>query len=62
MTQLMVLHWGQVTQNINVSGVDATSGVAEAATKSGKSIASKARGRGKVASASGKTTPAAGSC
>lgn len=62
MSTLYYLHWGQITQNINVSGVEAVAGIADSATKSGKSIASKARGRGTVASASGKAKPVSGSC
>jgi len=62
MTAPFYIHWGQVTQSISVSGVDPTSDVADQPTKSGRSIASKARGRTSAAKASGKTTPAAGSC
>ena len=51
MIQFHPLHWGKILQTINVSGVDAKSGVVTPAKKS--ATLTKAVGRGSVSGVSG---------
>lgn len=61
MTHLLVLHWGQVSQSINVSGGDPASGGIDPAVKSGGIEPRVGRGRTKALKGSGGSEGISGS-